>query len=165
MINQKRLKQIMNYCPQTGEFTWLETRRGVTRIGMRAGATYNNGYRVINVDKHRVSEHRLAFVYMLGRLPRGVVDHINGEKSDNSWANLREVTHSQNNMNQKLGVRNSTGVIGVRFRKQRNKWVAFISYQGKQKHIGHYNNFFDAVCARKSAEIEYGYYENHSRVA
>ena len=102
-ITQEYLKEILDYDFKTGIFTWKFTHGNVKK-GNRAG--YNsNGYRQIQLgyqsDCRTFKEHRLAFLYMIGRFPDSslVVDHINGEKDDNRWCNLREVTQRENMQN------------------------------------------------------------------
>lgn len=85
------------------------------------------------------------------------VDHIHGNKTrnDNRKSNLRIVTDSQNMMNRCVHKNNKTGVAGVRWHKYHNKWVAVISANKKRIHLGYYDNFEDAVKARKEAEKKY----------
>ena len=86
-----------------------------------------------------------------------IPDHIHGEKSknDNRKNNLRLVTISQNAMNAKLRVNNSSGVTGVRWNKKMNKYIAYIQKEGTNHYHGSFNNFEDAVKARKEAEKKY----------
>ena len=84
------------------------------------------------------------------------VDHIiNENKNDNRKRNLRIVTISQNSMNQKIRSDNTSGVTGVYYDKKCNKWRAGIGYNNKLIHLGSYENFDDAVLARKNAEEKY----------
>ena len=82
-ICQKTLKETLKYDPLTGHFTWIKVIADKIKIGKRAGHTAPNGYRFICINKKRYSEHHLAFLYMLGHLPK-MVDHINHNPSDNS---------------------------------------------------------------------------------
>lgn len=82
-----------------------------------------------------------------------VVDHINGDTKDNRKSNLRVVTQSENGSNSKLSVNNTSGVAGVT--KHNNKWVSYIRYKTENIYLGIYENFDDAVEARKKAEEKY----------
>jgi hypothetical protein len=100
MLTQERLKQLFVYDPDTGVFTRLKAS-GRGKAGSQAGTISLNGYRAITVDRKRHQAHRLVFLYMTGELPEsGVdVDHINGIRDDNRWANLRMATRAQNMWN------------------------------------------------------------------
>ena len=91
MITQSELKELLNYDPATGVFTWLVSR-GRVKASSVAGHVHSRGYIVIMVDGRRHLAHRLAFVYMTGTFPDDQVDHINEIKADNRWINLREAT-------------------------------------------------------------------------
>lgn len=79
------------------------------------------------------------------------IDHINHNTFDNRRCNLRIATPSQNNMNSKIRSQNSSGVTGVDYMKSVNKWRARI----KKIHLGTFDNFEDAIKARKEAENKY----------
>jgi hypothetical protein len=83
------------------------------------------------------------------------VDHINRNPLDNRKENLRLATPQQNCMNKSIQTNNTSGVPGVSWRKDRNKWRAFITFNGKQISLGLYVNKEDAINARKEAEIKY----------
>lgn len=84
-----------------------------------------------------------------------VIDHINRNTLDNRKENLRLATMQQNAMNRSVQPNNTSGVPGVSWRKDRNKWRAFITINGKQKALGLYENKEDAIAARKLAEEKY----------
>lgn len=83
------------------------------------------------------------------------VDHINHNGLDNRKDNLRIVTRSQNNMNQKTPVNNTSDHTGVSFNNQHKKWEAYITVNRYTYKLGMYLNKCDAVKARKEAEIKY----------
>ena len=84
-----------------------------------------------------------------------VVDHINHDKLDNRKDNLRICTQQENSMNKSKHINNTSGVVGVHWNKERNKWRATIMVNYRQIHIGYYDNIEDAIEARIDAEIEY----------
>ena len=108
--------------------------------------------------------HRVAFLVMTGDWPSGHVDHINGNRADNRWENLRQVTRFENQKNQKLYKNNKSGVMGVYFQRASEKWVARISLEGTEKYLGVFSDFEEAVAVRRAAEIKYEYHDNHGRV-
>lgn len=166
MISQAELKRILHYDKETGRFTWL-IETGKARIGSEAGwiarmsTRADSKYRFIGIGHKNYLAHRLAFLYMTGEFPNKHVDHINHDSTDNRWANLREVTSTDNNRNVRRRYDNKTGICGVKF--DREVWVAVIGANSKQICIGRFNNLLDAACARKSAEAIHGYHKNHGQ--
>lgn len=100
--------------------------------------------------------HKLvANAFMSNPKGKAYVDHISGDKLDNSLKNLRFATPSENGMNKIIRSNNTSGVPGVSFIKTTGKWRARINLNQKEIRLGHYKSFEDAVKARKQAEIEY----------
>ena len=83
------------------------------------------------------------------------VDHLDGNKQNNNANNLRYVSRSQNAMNSKLYATNTSNVSGVHFRKDRNKWRAYIEINNKRQNLGSFVNKEDAIKARKDAQDKY----------
>ena len=98
-----------------------------------------------------------------GAWPKKGIDHINGITDDNRISNLRDVSQSDNMRNMTTPCRNTSGRIGVYWFARDCKWQAQIRADGKTKHLGYFDDINDAIAARKAAEIEYGYHENHGR--
>lgn len=154
MVTQSRLKQLSSYDPETGVFVWTLARRGV-RVGQECGRiSKTSGYRDIGVDGGLHKASRLAFVYMTGAYPRGVVDHINGNRSDDRWANLRDVSHSENCANVALRSDNTSGAHGVVWDAARSKWRAQIRVDGKKVNLGRFADKSEAIKAHKAASNE-----------
>lgn len=86
---------------------------------------------------------------------KNVVDHINGNKSDNRKCNLRIVTQQENGFNRKIKSTNSSGVTGVCWDADRQKWMASIGFNYRHIHLGRFDNKEDAIAARKAAEEKY----------
>jgi hypothetical protein len=148
-ISHDRLKQLLDYDPDTGAFRWKITK-GRAKSGQFAGATDAYGYRVIRVDGALYKAHRLAWLHVYGEWPNGLLDHINRAPGDNRLCNLREVTQSENmhNSNRK----SVSGVPGVRWRAERNKWVAQIRVGYRNHVIGSFASKQEAIEARRQAE-------------
>jgi len=147
-LTQDRLKELLSYDPDTGVFTWKVSMRGIKK-GTSAGCQEKNRYLRISVDKTLHHAHRLAWLYVHGEWPKDVVDHINGDKSDNRINNLQSVTQKVNVRKHGLFNTNTSGVTGVSWVKHRQKWRAR-DYSGKS--LGYFKDFDDAVAARKRAE-------------
>lgn len=106
--------------------------------------------------------HRLAMFYISGSCPPQV-DHINGDTLDNSKSNLRPTTAFGNMKNMKRTRANTSGFTGVHFYKRDKKWEAKIHVNGRSIILGRFLELEDAIKARKKANIEYGFHENHGR--
>ena len=100
---------------------------------------------------------------MTGKFPVNHVDHINHNECDNSWANLREVTQQENNMNQSKRKDNSSGVVGVWIKTtaKRKKFIAELHYEGKRMYMKAFSTLQEAINARKEQEYLFGFHKNH----
>jgi len=147
----------VDYNPNTGFFTWRQSRGGKSR-GSSAGSIMVREYITISCTLNGVTKgikgHRLAWYISFGYVPE-CIDHIDGNTLDNRLCNLRECTQAENSRNISKRVDNKTGVTGVNWRKQSNKWTAQIQYSKKKLNLGSFENFDDAVKARKEAEEKY----------
>ena len=150
----------------------LETGDPINRFRRAVNAPANavagcidkiTGYRIITINRVNYLAHRLVWLWHTAEWPADEIDHINGDRLDNRIENLRVVTCQENHKNKKLPSTNTSGVMGVCFHKQAQKWEAYIKVDGKKKYLGLFTDWFEAVCARKSAENKYGYHENHGR--
>ncbi len=163
MVTQAQLKEALIYNPDTGIFTWISNRSTRIKAGDVAGCIGSVGYPVIRFRGKLRSAHRLAFLYMTGHYPDVEIDHINGVRDDNRWINLRDVTRQENCRNSKRQNNNTSGICGVSWANRNEKWVSNISNRAGYIRLYYGCDFFEACCARKSAEIAHGYHENHGR--
>ncbi len=149
MITQDELKKLFNYNHSTGIFTRLIATSRSSKVGEIAGALMCDGYITISIYYKRYPAHRLAWLYMTGSMPKFLIDHINGIKNDNRIDNLREATPSQNGQNKRKATSGNiaSGLLGVSWDKSRNKWVARIKLNYKLKHIGFFNDKYEAHAA------------------
>lgn len=135
MLTQSELKKCLHYNPDTGIFTWLVSR-GRVKTDDIAGGLRRDCYIHIRVFGKKYLAHRLAFLYMEGGFPKNDTDHINQIRNDNRWANLRYATNSENHRNVPRRANNTSGYKGVSFYKQRGKFVAQTTFNGKAKYLG-----------------------------
>jgi hypothetical protein len=159
-LTQEYLKEILDYNHFNGEFHWIKRIRGV-QIYTIAGTMNKRGYRIIKINGKSYYSHRLAFLWMTGNLPPEQVDHINHQKYDNRWINLRLASHQENQRNANIRVDNKSGFVGVHWDKHANKWVAYINISGKRKHLGLFKDLAKAIACRKKANVENDYHANH----
>jgi HNH endonuclease len=108
----------------------------------------------INVDGRRYQAHRLVWLYVYGRWPRGDIDHIDRDGTNNRLSNLIEVDRSIQAFNTGLRRNSTSGHKGVHWWITRNKWQVTIVWQGERRFLGYFDTFEDAVAARQAAEIK-----------
>lgn len=162
-LTQERLKEFLHYDPETGLFKWMARTARNVKVGDAAGCLDRHGYIRISIKGRHYRSHRLAYLYMTGRFPKQI-DHINHDRADNRWINLREVNQAENNKNRPMQGNNKSGFIGVSFHKRQGRWQALIRVDGKLTHLGYHNKLSDAVLARVEAESLYGFHLNHGKV-
>jgi hypothetical protein len=112
-LTQARLKEVLEYNLATGEFTWREPGRGRKLTAGCKSSTYT----LIFVDGKTYRAHRLAWLYMKGTWPERMIDHIDLDKHNNAFHNLREATGSQNKANRPIPRNNTSGFKGVSWAK------------------------------------------------
>ena len=150
-----RLKQLFDYCPETGHFIRIKCSNP-SFIGKKAGSTDRKGktsYVRVRIDGKDYYAHRLALFYMTGVWP-DIVDHIDGDGTNNRLSNLRDVDKSANGMNRlAVNKNNTSGIAGVHYCKRDSVWWAYIDSMYKRTHLGYFGDLFEAACVRKAAEI------------
>jgi hypothetical protein len=172
------LEKLLKYHPSIGKLFWRERDIGlfnagpndsVWRIcnawnskhaGSEAGYVSSEGYRCVTIFGYTYKAHRIIWKMMHGEEPLHI-DHINGDRQDNNFINLRSVSQAENNKNASIRSTNTSGVTGVSWVKSSEKWRVQIRNSGVDVTIGTYANFDEAVIARKAAEKALGYHDNH----
>lgn len=174
-LTQARALEYYNYDASTGTFFFKERPRHefsrqethtkhLKRVGMPAGSPNNDGYVKIIIDGEYYSAHRVAWLIKTGEIvqyPEFEIDHVNGNRADNRFANLRKVTKSENQRNSSKRVNNTSGVHGVNW-KPRNggpagSWVARIWNGPRHVYLGAFKEKSHAEIARKAAERVLGF--------
>lgn len=179
-LNAENVRDLFRYEPDSGKLFWKKRDAKYFKDGghtaeHKAAAwnakfagleiTYRdrNGYIRLALLGSSVAAHRVIWLLVNGRWPDGFIDHVNGVKSDNRLCNLRDVTHQDNMRNQRRRKDNLTGTMGVCWHKQNGKWWARITVNGRDRSLGLFDNLEAAIAARKAAEVEFGFHENHGR--
>jgi hypothetical protein len=135
-ITQDKLKNLLHYDEGTGIFTRIVTTNSRSLAGEEI-KTSKSHYSEYQFNGKRARLHRLAWFYVYGEWPKNHIDHIDGDKSNNSIRNLRDVTVDINIQNVKGAYRsNKSGFLGVTLHQGR--WRAVITIKGKNIHIGYY---------------------------
>lgn len=143
----------LHYEETTGIFRWKEAPPN-QRIyeGYIAGSNGPRGYWWICLNGHQYLSHRLAVLVVKGAWPAHEVDHINGIRNNNRWVNLRECVHLQNGQNRSVSANNKSGAAGVYQTYDSNRWWAEIKVKGDRLYLGSFDEFDQAVEARRRAE-------------
>jgi len=148
-LTQERLKQLLNYKPETGEFCWVEGSRKRGRHLSRVGHKIGRGYLQVMLDGRQYLLHRLAWMFVYGSFPDVHLDHINGNPTDNRIENLRCANFTQNNQNRGRQSSNKCGFKGVYYCKKKRRWVSQICANKKKRHLGVFSSAeeaYEAYC-------------------
>lgn len=138
-----KLSEQLSYNPNTGLFVWKVAKQKV-KAGSIAGSWRKVGYVGILFEGKAYLAHRLAWLFMYGEFPPEMVDHINGDKSDNRIDNLRAATRSQNNRNSKVSRLSRHGIKGARWDAKGKRWVASAAHLGNRKYLGSFKTSEEA---------------------
>jgi hypothetical protein len=176
--NPEYLRDCLSYNPENGALTWKErparhftngpkdaSHMAAIWNAKHAGkpafsGVGNHGYRTSCLGGVRMSAHRVAWVLHYGEWPKGEIDHVNGDRTDNRITNLRDVSRSENARN--LSVK-SGKMRGVYWYSPTSRWVAKLHHKGRMLHLGYFKDKSEAIAARRAAEREHGFHENHGR--
>lgn len=134
-LTAARLRELLHYCPETGIFTNCAPRKKI-RVGEVAGTIDKaSGYVILGIDRRHHYGHRLAFLYVTGTWPSQLIDHRDGDRSNNRWTNLRDEPRSINQQNMRGAAAGSaSGLIGAF--KKRNRWESRIRVGAKTIRLG-----------------------------
>lgn len=183
-LTYAELAKILKYEPDTGNLFWLprtpdmfadtkfpggpeaKAKNWNARYAGSSASSNSHpmGYAQIGVCGKSYLAHRVIWLLMKKAWPTDQIDHINGNKSDNRFENLREVTNTENSKNKAITKRNKSGVQGVFWLASRKTWIANIGLNSRTKHLGSFKTREDAILARKNAEISLGFHPNHNRI-
>lgn len=132
----ERVRDVLNYDPNTGILRWRVATGKKARPGKVVGCTDGHRRVLVGIDGYRTRAHILVWVWVHGEWPSMMIDHINGDPSDNRLCNLRLATPSQNQANRRRRCDNCSGLKGVHLHRQTGKWRAQIRVGGRSQHIG-----------------------------
>jgi hypothetical protein len=154
-ITLERLQELLHYDPESGVFTSKRWRGGSARANRPAGTIMKrSGYVRIQIDGRLYMGHRLAWLYMTGKHPSQQIDHIDGNRQNNRFSNLREVSQTLNSQNQrKAKSHNKTGYLGVSIAYK--KYHAQIKVHGTPVHLGYFTSAEAAHEAYLAAKRKY----------
>jgi len=154
MITQQRLKEVVDYNPETGVFI-NRIKRGPCYVGKVLGSPDPLGYIHITVDSRSYNAHSLAWLYVYGKFPSIDIDHVDQIKANNWISNLRLANRTQNCGNVAPTKANMSGLKGVYWRASHKRWIAQIRFEKKNKHLGVFYCKIEAAKAYDKAALEH----------
>ena len=170
------LEDLLHYEPETGFLFWKArpTRYFKSNASCKRWNKMFAGKKALNcIDERgyphgdllgkRVFAHRAIWFLMTSEWPMDQIDHINGDRSDNRWNNLRSVTIQENRKNTKRRADNTSGYVGVSWDSKKEKWYSRIHFDGRSKFLGYFDNKDCAIEARKLSEKAHDFHPNHGR--
>lgn len=140
-------KDLLVYDPETGFLFWKQWKKGRRKSLLAGAEDKSTGYIRIRLDGKDYGAHRVIWELVTGKPPMQDIDHVNGVRKDNRWANLREASRSENIRNKE--VKKTPGVYPY---GKEGKWMARIHLKRKVVHLGVFNSESQAVAARLLAE-------------
>jgi hypothetical protein len=164
---QKFLNEALYYNAGTGDLIWkhrpeshfdlpeFQKSFNTKKEGKIAGTVTKCGYMMVNIGGTLFLAHRLIWKMVTGRDPEHEIDHIDHNRLNNRWANLREATTAQNAQNGPLRGTNTSGFKGVVWDKEYLKWKAQIGINYKCKYLGRFDKIEDAIAAYEQAAKKY----------
>ncbi|MCM2503903.1 HNH endonuclease [Aureimonas altamirensis] len=153
-ISANYVRSIIEYDPETGILTRIRndaSPRYRNAVPYKTGYVNAEGYVIVSIDRKPYMAHRLAYLIMTGEWPDECIDHVNHDKADNRWSNIRPATLEQNCWNKKPNKRNTTGFKGVT--ACGDAFKALIRINGKAIYLGRFKTVEEAGEAYRLASI------------
>ena len=165
MLEYREALELFRYDYETGVLYWRRRVNNRVPKTLEAGAqNKSNGYLYVKVHGRRYLVHRVVMLMCYGFCGEGLdVDHINHVRNDNRLVNLRFVTRRENQRNQSLSSKNTSGVTGVCFLKARKKYMTQIRVDGENIFLGRFETLEEAAAARAEANLKFNFHNNHGK--
>ena len=141
MLTQEIVNDLLRY--EDGNLFWKKDVANNVKKGFKAGCFDNFGYVLIKINKKLYKAHHIVWIFHYGYKPK-LLDHIDGNRSNNKICNLREATNAQNQFNRKINANSKSGVRGVTWCKKSKKWKAQCGLNGKYYYFGVFDSVLDA---------------------
>lgn len=165
MLEYREALKLFRYDYETGVLYWRWRVNSRVPKTLEAGTQRNSdGYLYVKVHGRLYLVHRVVMLMCYGFYGEGLeVDHINHVRNDNRLVNLRFVIHGENMRNKSVSSKNTSGVTGVYFLKDRKKYRVRIVVDGETISLGNYDTLEEAATARAEANLKYKFNNNHGK--
>ena len=149
-LSQEDVRRLLSYDPTTGVLVWRVSRGSVKAGKVITGYTADD-YQPVRINRTPYLAHRLIWLYVTGSHPQGEIDHKDGNRKNNKFDNLRDVSATENQQNRRQApiTNRSTGILGVTVTPNRKRYRAQI-YSEKKYYLG----TFDSVDEARNAYVE-----------
>jgi hypothetical protein len=148
--SQEYLRELYDYDAETGQLIRKTYRNSQTVIGEVCGHIKSDGYRDVVIDSRQYYASRIIWMWVTGDDPGELyVDHINRDRDNNRWSNLRLADRPQQMWNRRLPGK------GYSFDKQRGQWAVRFYVRGKRIFGGRFADESDAAAAAVSLRAQY----------
>jgi hypothetical protein len=153
------LRKLLRYEPNTGYLYWLPRSVeffksdanwkawNVRFSETQAFKSLSDGYRRGRIFGKTYPAHRVIWAMQTNDWPTDQIDHIDRDRQNNCWANLRNATLSENRANIACRSGGTSGFLGVHWHKRDCNWHAMLSKNGKRVYLG---SFIDEQMAAKA---------------
>lgn len=159
LLNAEQVRRLLDLNTETGELRWTAAASQGRLTQRIAGGAHAKGYRQIKIGKAGYLAHRLIWLIVHGEWPKGQIDHIDGNRSNNALTNLREVTAAQNKQNIAVtGRKSASGLVGAVYvpggTRRRDAWESRIKVNGINRNLGRFPTPEQAHAAYLSAKAQ-----------
>lgn len=156
ILTHERLKEYVYLDLNMGKFIRIKSNSNRSKVNIKPGYIHKTlKYEIITIDNKKYYGHVLVWLYVTGKLPDKGIDHINGDKSDNRFENLRLSNQSQNSANSRTPKNNTSGFKGVCWHKKAKKWAARIKVNRQEIYLGLFKTKEEAAEAYNKAALEH----------
>lgn len=159
VLTQDLVRKHFNYDPITGYLSLRLPNSNLPK-GTVVGTKTKFGYLNVGFQNKQHKVHRLIWLYQTGYMPEQV-DHIDHDKTNNSWSNLREVTNQENQLNRPKMLSNSSGETAIHLCSKLNRYVVNVVSNNIRHHLGSFSSLEEAVLIRDAKYRELGFHPNH----
>ena len=167
-LSPDEIRRLFDLNAETGEVRWTAASSQGRNTNKVAGSTAGNGYRAVKIGGTSYLMHRIVWALAYGEWPASPIDHIDGNRANNSVCNLRLVTPSQNMQNLAVtGRASASGLVGAIYvpgtSRRRERWESKIKVNGISKYLGSFKTPEEAQSAylRAKAELHPFFSRNH----
>ena len=172
-LSQEYLKECFDYNEITGELLKRPRPRhhfknnrnymiSLSQLHTPNISVSDSGYVRVSLDNKIFYAHRIIWKMQTGEDPY-IIDHIDHNRLNNTWSNLRNIQRKDPSKNLGKSIKNKSGITGVYFNKSIKKWVAQCRANGHQRYIGSYLDINDAAQAVLEFRMKHGFHKNHGQ--
>jgi hypothetical protein len=161
-LNFQLADKFLKYNNKTGLLFW-KIKRGQKGVPGREAGTISDGYKIVTLFGIRYQASRVIWLLRTKNFPKGKIDHIDRNRSNNKFENLRDTTIAINNKNKSLSKNNTSGINGVYWRKDRGMWSAMIRSEGRLIYLGLFSSIKKAAEARKNSNRRFNFHPSHGQ--